>query len=304
MHGGRRIDRAGFALVIISAFCYSTLGILGKVALGEGLGVPSLLATRFVIAAGLLWSIVLLSRELRAASAAAGSRRMPLLLWGSFGFAGQSALFFGALRFIPASLAEVLLYTCPAFLALIVWARTRRRPRTPVLIALPPALVGTWLAASPEAAGAPRAGVLLALAAGLWYAVFLLVLDRVTPGVPSILSTAYILLGAAISFVLALPFTGGYAPPATPAAWAAVLGMVASATLCGFFLFVAGMKRTGPQVAAILSTFEPLGTLVLAVVFLGERLRPGQWIGAALILVAAVVLMATSERPPAPDRPD
>jgi drug/metabolite transporter (DMT)-like permease len=80
--------------------------------------------------------------------------------------------------------------------------------------------------------------------------------------------------------------------------------MVASATLCGFFLFVAGMKRTGPQVAAILSTFEPLGTLVLAVVFLGERLRPGQWIGAALILVAAVVLMATSERPPAPDRPD
>ena len=296
MDGGRRVDRAGFALVILSALCYSSLGILGKVALREGLGVPSLLATRFAIAAVLLWAIVLASSDLRAAAARARGRRLRLVLWGSIGFAGQSALFFGALRFIPASLTEVLLYTCPAFLALIVWVRSGRRPRTQVLVALPPALLGTWLAAAPEGAGASRAGVLLALAAGLWYAVFLLVLDRVTPGVPSILSTAYIVLGAAGAFILALPLTGGYAPPATPAAWAAVLGMVATATLCGFYLFVAGMKRTGSQVAAILSTFEPLGTLLLAVVFLGERLRPGQWAGAALILVAAITLMAFSER--------
>jgi len=299
MGGGERVDRTGFALVILSALCYSSLGIFGKVALREGLGVPSLLATRFTIAAVLLWALVLASPGLRAAAARARGRRLHLLLWGSVGFAGQSALFFGALRFIPASLTEVLLYTCPAFLALILWLRTGRRPRAPVLVAIPLALLGTWLAAAPEVEGASRAGVLLALAAGLWYAVFLLVLDRVTPGVPSILSTAYIVLGAAVAFVLVLPVAGGYAPPATPAAWAAVLGMVAAATLFGFFLFVAGMKRTGSQVAAILSTFEPLGTLLLAALFLGERLRPGQWAGAALILLAAVTLMAFTERSPA-----
>jgi drug/metabolite transporter (DMT)-like permease len=297
MEGGRRVDRAGAALVILSALCYSSLGILGKVAFGEGLGVPSLLATRFAIAAGLLWGIVLLSPRLRDALGRTRGRRLRLLLWGSVGFAGQSALYFAALRFIPASLTVVLLYTCPAFLALIVWARTRRRPKTAVLVALPPALLGTWLAASPESAGASKAGVLLALAAGLWYAVFLLVLDRVTPGLPSILSTAFILLGAACSFILALPATGGYALPATPLAWAAVLGMVATATLCGFYLFVVGLKRTGSQVASILSTFEPLGTLLLAATLLGERLRPGQWAGVALILAAAVTLVASADSP-------
>lgn len=295
MDGGGRIDRAGAALVILSAFCYSSLGILGKVAIGEGLGVPSLLATRFAVASGLLWAIVFLSPGLRDALARTRGRRLRLLLWGSVGFAGQSSLYFAALRFIPASLTVVLLYTCPAFLALIVWARTRRRPKTAVLAALPPALLGTWLAASPESAGASRAGVLLALAAGLWYAAFLLVLDRVTPGMPSILSTAFILLGAACAFIVALPATGGYTPPATPRAWAAVLGMVATATLCGFYLFVAGLKRTGSQVAAILSTFEPLGTLLLAATLLGERLRPGQWAGVALILAAAVTLVASAE---------
>ncbi len=54
-----------------------------------------------------------------------------------------------------------------------------------------------------------------------------------------------------------------------------------------------GLKRVGPEVAAILSTFEPLGTLVLAFVILGERLAPLQWFGAALIIGAAFVLART-----------
>jgi drug/metabolite transporter (DMT)-like permease len=68
--------------------------------------------------------------------------------------------------------------------------------------------------------------------------------------------------------------------------------MVLLPTLGGFTLFVIGIQRTGPQIAAILSNFEPVGTLALAAVLLGERLRAGQWIGAALILAAAVILAA------------
>jgi drug/metabolite transporter (DMT)-like permease len=154
------------------------------------------------------------------------------------------------------------------------------------------ALLGTWLAAAPKGGHAGRAGVLLAVLAGLWYATFLLGLDRITPGVPAFVSSACIIAGAAAAFVVALPFAGGYRPPATPLAWGAILGMIGGPTILGFLMFVAGLKRTGPQVAAILSTFEPLGTLILAVLLLGERLRPGQWIGAALILAAAIVLAA------------
>jgi drug/metabolite transporter (DMT)-like permease len=69
-----------------------------------------------------------------------------------------------------------------------------------------------------------------------------------------------------------------------------IAGIVIFPTILGFALFVAGMRRTGPQVASILSTFEPVGTLFLAAVFLGERLLPRQWAGAALVVVAAVLL--------------
>ena len=290
--GARRFDPIGFLLVIVSALCYASLAIFGKLAMAEGQPTASMLATRFALAAILLWGFLTASPRWRAAVARAGGRCPRLFLWGMTGFAGQSALYFSALRLIPASLTEVLLYTCPAFLAIILWVRSRRRPAWPVLAALAMALLGTWLAAAPKGGHASRTGVLLAVLAGLWYAAFLLGLDRVTPGVPAIVSTACIAAGAAAAFVAALPFAGGYDLPPTPRAWGAILGMIAGPTLLGFALFVAGLKRTGPQVASILSTFEPLGTLLLAALLLGERLRPGQWIGAGMILAAAVVLAA------------
>jgi drug/metabolite transporter (DMT)-like permease len=126
------------------------------------------------------------------------------------------------------------------------------------------------------------------------------VLDQVTPGVPAIISTTWIVTGAAAAFAGALPFAGGYVLPPTPAAWGAVLGLVVGSTILGFVFFVVGLKRVGPQSAAILGTFEPVGTLFLAMLFLGERLGAAQWAGAALILGAAFVLAARSGRDAAP----
>ena len=187
----------------------------------------------------------------------------------------------------------MLLYTCPAFVALLIWARTRQRPPLARLLAVALALLGTALCAGPLGGGAHLGGACLAVLAGLWYAVFLLVLHRLTPGVPGILSGAFIVSGAACAFDLGALVLGGYQPPRSAAEWGVVLGLVLSATILGFVLFVVGLKRVGPEVAAILSTFEPLGTLVLAFVILGERLVPLQWFGAALIIGAAFVLART-----------
>src|SRR4029077_20461367 len=77
------------------------------------------------------------------------ARVLGLLVWGAVGFSGQSVLFFLALERIPASLTELLLYTCPALLALMLWAMTRRRPRGSRLAAIALALLGTWLCVGP-----------------------------------------------------------------------------------------------------------------------------------------------------------
>jgi drug/metabolite transporter (DMT)-like permease len=54
-------------------------------------------------------------------------------------------------------------------------------------------------------------------------------------------------------------------------------------------LFLAGLPRIGAPQAALLSTFEPVVTVTLAVILLGDRLSPVQLLGAAAVLLAVVI---------------
>jgi drug/metabolite transporter (DMT)-like permease len=56
----------------------------------------------------------------------------------------------------------------------------------------------------------------------------------------------------------------------------------------------------GPSRASIVSTVEPLVTVGLAFVVFGERLRPAQLLGGALVLASVVLLRRGGEAPPAP----
>ena len=288
-------DLRGFALIIASAFCYSLLSIFGKFALAQGLPLLPLLASRYLFAAAILWVWVLGSREnRRACLEVPPRRRASLIVWGIVGYSGQSALFFLALKRIPAGLSEVLLYTCPAFLALMLWAVTRRRPQSSRLAAIALAMLGVWLCAGPIGGAVDATGAALAVLSGAWYAGFQIWLHRLTPRIPGAVSGAYIISGATLCFGAAsLIHGGGFLWPRTAAAWGSLAGLVLSSTVFGFVLFLAGLKRVGPQVASVLSTFEPLGTLILAALLLDERLRPLQWGGAALVIGAAFVLAST-----------
>jgi len=290
-----RVDGLGFALLIGSALCYASLGILAKLALAEGLPLLSILSLRFTLGACLFWIAVAASPGLRRELASLPGRRVrDLVLWGVFGSAGQSLLFFSALSLISASLSAVLLYTCPAFLALILWWLSGVRPAAGRLAAIALAILGTYLCAGAIGDATDPAGVAVAILAGFWYAAFMVWMHRLTPGVSTPVSGALIVAGTAVAFDLAAALRGGFRLPATAAGWGAVLAMVLLATVVGLVLFVAGLNRVGPQVASILSTFEPLGALLLARLLLGERLAPAQWAGAALIIGAAFVLAATA----------
>ena len=66
-------------------------------------------------------------------------------------------------------------------------------------------------------------------------------------------------------------------------------------TVLAISLFFAGLARVGPTRAATLSTVEPVVTIALAALVLGERIAAVQLAGGALIL-GAVLLLARAPR--------
>ena len=53
--------------------------------------------------------------------------------------------------------------------------------------------------------------------------------------------------------------------------------------------FFAGLERVGPSKASTLSTLEPVVSVGLAILVLGEALNPFQILGGGLILAAVLV---------------
>ena len=70
--------------------------------------------------------------------------------------------------------------------------------------------------------------------------------------------------------------------------WLILAAIVLVPTFAAVVLYLEGIRGPGPSQAAVVSTLEPLFTIALAAVVLGERLAPLQLAGAVLVLVGVV----------------
>jgi drug/metabolite transporter (DMT)-like permease len=80
--------------------------------------------------------------------------------------------------------------------------------------------------------------------------------------------------------------------PRNAGGWAVGVGIALIPTMIAISLFLAGLPRVGAARAALLSTWEPVVTVFLAVVVLGDRLSLVQVLGGVLVIVAVIVVQA------------
>jgi drug/metabolite transporter (DMT)-like permease len=74
--------------------------------------------------------------------------------------------------------------------------------------------------------------------------------------------------------------------------WLDIAGIVLISTILPVSTFLLGLARVGASTASIVSCFEPVVTVSLAMALYGERLGPAQLAGGALVLCAVVLLQA------------
>jgi len=279
----------GTGLLAVSGAGFATLSILAKLAYGQGMRLLEILDLRFGGAALILMAFLLLRRTRVYLGFV---RTLPLILLGLVGYATQASLYVGALQRIPASVCALLLYSYPAFVALLDWAINRRRPTRMEWLALGLALAGVVLTSGRigDVSALDKLGIALVLVSAVWYAGFILVSSRLIPGAGSLVGTAWITLGAFITFTFMGALLGELPTTLTPARFSIMLAMVVFSTILPIGTFMAGMVRVGPTAAALLSTLEPAFTVLMAAVYLHEALTPAQIIGGGLVLAAVVLL--------------
>jgi drug/metabolite transporter (DMT)-like permease len=288
------VRASGTVLCLLSACAFGAMGVFGKLAYDNGATVGTLLSVRFTLAALLFWA-------LGAARQLGGLQRRDLLIAIALGagcYSAQAGGYFAALDRIDVSVLALLIYTYPAMVAAGAVALRRERLDSRKLWALALVSGGLVLLLASAATGRLDAlGTTLGLVTAVVYSVYILSSQGVAGRVRPRALAALVCTGAAFTLTLGSAALGELRPGELTAAgwgWLACLAVVS--TVAAISLFFAGLSRVGPTTAAILSTAEPLTTVVLAMIVFGEVLTPVQLAGGALVLGGVLVLSGRATR--------
>jgi drug/metabolite transporter (DMT)-like permease len=276
----------------ITALAWSGSWITGKLAVA---GAPPLeiSTVRFLIAAVILVVITLATR----ADLGRGSL-WPVALAGVLGYCVYNAFVFVGLTMAPASdgalIVPTLIPVLTALAATFIGERlTPMKLAGFALASMGVALVIVAGQTAEEISGRRLIGDVLMVLGAICWATYT-VLGTIAMRTRSPL--AVVTIAAPIGALCLIPLgflENGYAdiPGWSAAVWLNVLYLALIGSVASFILFYWVVRRVGAGVAAMTSYFVPVLTLVLAVVFLGDRPQPLQLVGGLVIL--AGVRLAT-----------
>lgn len=150
------------------------------------------------------------------------------------------------------------------------------------------AFAGIWLIARPALADTTvsRQGFLLACVAGVAFGAFFILVAQSAPG--KVFTPLVVARGSAfVAGLIMLRATRQPFPSLTSNPIALFAGVLDAG---GNVFFLLARQFTRLDIAAVLSSLYPAGTVILATILLKEKASRNQWIGAGLCLAAIVCI--------------
>jgi drug/metabolite transporter (DMT)-like permease len=224
-------------------------------------------------------------------------RRMFVL--GIFGVAASNYLYYLAIQKTNVATAIILQYTAPILVLLYTVARGLQKPTVQRISAVGLAVTGIALVIGIFGSSGFRLdaiGVIAALGAAFSFAFY-------NVGGHSILARydrwsvlLYVIFSASLFWIVVNPPWKIAAAHYSVDQWLFLLVFSLISVLAPFSLYFAGLQHLEPTRAIVVSCLEPVFSIVIAAVALGEVMRPLQTFGIVLVLVAIVVVQLPDRR--------
>lgn len=285
---------------MLGAICIGVMPNAAKLAYGEGVSPLGLLVLRSAIgASGLalfLWARrekLLVPRGLIPKTAAAG---VALLMAAGGGM--------GAVAYIDVTVASVIFFTYPIFVAVVNHVRGTTRLNLAEIILIALAFVGVALALGLRKESLDHlnyTGLGLAFLSSVGITTVILTTTATTAALGAVRANLHMNLWGLVYFAalaLALPalgLAGETVYPQTAVALIYVLLAALGFTL-GYLLFFVAAKILGATEASVLSILELVFMIIFAVTIVGERLTALQTTGFVVVVIALVGFELVSAR--------
>ncbi len=270
---------SGYLYVLAAASLWGLIGPLSKLSFAAGMDTVEVAFWRTTLAWVFFAAQAVARRETRIAL-----RDLPAVAgFGVAGIAGLFGAYVVAVEAGGAALASVLLYTAPAWVALLSWFFLKEPMGGYKIAAVLATIVGVaGISLGPGFSGEAAFGgkaIFFGLLSGVTYALYYLFgkyyLGRYrTP--------TLFLYALPVGSLTLLPFVHFTRPTLAGAVPCLTLALLS--TYGAYSIYYAGLKRLEATRAAVVATLEPVIAAILAYAMFGERFSGVGYLGAGLII--------------------
>ncbi len=286
---------SGYLRILCAACLWGLIGPVSKLALAEGM--PPLEVAFWRVFSG--WTFfaaqAALTRRTRVAR-----RDLPFIAaFGLCGIAGLFGSYVLAVQAGGAALASVLLYTAPAWVAIMSRLLFGEAMTGQKLLALVLTMGGvTLVCMGPGESlggtdGVGPSAILFGLASGLTYALYY-IFGKFYQG--RYTTPTLFLWAMPVGALALLPAVTFRVWPAH--VWLAVAALGFCSTWLAYSVYYSGLKRLEATRAAVVATMEPVVAAFLAWLMWDERFGPLGYAGSAAILAGVLVTMRPARTSP------
>ena len=284
----------GATFSTLSAISYAAAVVFVRYAYRAGITPGTAIFLRFAIASAVLLLFLMLSGRWTRLPR---SQATVLFLLGFLAYTTLGTTWFLALSTTPAWLVSLFVAFYPLLLSLSSWLflgeALDRQKALALALVLSGGVALFWRPFEQTA----LTGILLMLLNIVVQTAYVLIGQRWTRGVPPAVSTAWMTIGAMGGTFLYALFAGQLSLhfAAIGWAWATLFGVISTALAIMFLWW--GINLLGPTRAAIIGSLEPLFSVLLSVVVLGETMTALQVVGGVLVIAGALLVRIRAKRP-------
>lgn len=283
----------GYLNIIISAISFGLIPIFALYAYESGVTTTTLLFLRFSISAIVFFSYLFLKRKPWKITK---KQLLSLIFLGGVLYTAQSSLYFTSVKYIPASLAALLLYLYPVIVAILSFFINKEKLSKRIILAIGISMMGIILVLGFPKGHISLIGLLFAGSSAFVYSIYIVIGNRVIKELQPIVTCAYVSLFSSISFSVLGMFSHTISFHFEKLGWLMVLCVAFFCGVIAMFTFFVGMEMIGPTKASILSMVEPVVTFIFSTLLFQQKISPIQMIGGMVVLFGAILVVLAREK--------
>ncbi|HFH7886044.1 TPA: DMT family transporter [Streptococcus agalactiae] len=283
----------GTMMTLAAGLAWGISGISGQYLMSHGVHVNLLTSLRLLITGIFLLSLARSKQKEHLVAAWKQPKFLKqVLLFSIFGLVLNQYAFLRAIHLTNAGTATVLQYMAPILILSIVCILNRQRPTSFEIIAIAMAILGTYMIATHGKLGSlaitPK-GLMWGLGSAITYSIYILLPVKI---IHEWGSTIVIGSGMFIGGILFSLVTKAWQYPLQINVMSilAYIGIIGIGTIFAYTFFLKGVSIVGAVKGSLLASVEPVSSVFLTVLVLGEIFYPIDLLGMLFIFLAVTLI--------------